>query len=334
MEVLCRAGSRQALTFLVTPPSISQEILAILEALGISENTVVPWVKGESGYLPHPLSGRAVLSTPSQLITPKSERVTVFRQHPFLPIPPSGSGRSVCWRILIHCAWRLPETAYLHRAGGFDLVPAAGVIIPLLLSPQKEAFMRCFLHIVRGQVYINPHEELLWGWTVPNDPQMVSYRQVHLYTRGGPEHGLTWRKYGLLPVPFSLFARYLSEISFQEASRLDPSLVCFVTRHKDPVLPQLRRLLPSGARLYMVEVRRIRGGTLFDLYHSPEPGERGIQLTSALAAAHLLPTRKWDGRTLLLAPVAGKRGGTLLALALAARLWGERECMTYLFDMG
>lgn len=194
--------------------------------------------------------------------------------------------------------------------------------------------MRCFLHIDHDRVYINPHEELLWGWTVPTDPQMVSSRQVYLYTRREPEHGLAWRSYGLLPVPFSLFARYLSEISLQEASRLDPSLVRFVTSHKNPVVPQLRRLLPAGARLHVVEAQRTRRGSLFDLYHAPEPGVRGIQLTPALAAAHLLPTHKWAGRTLLLAPAGGKRGGTLLALALAARLWGERESVTYPFEMG
>ena len=194
--------------------------------------------------------------------------------------------------------------------------------------------MRCFLHTVRQVIYVSPQMDLLCGWTLPSNPQVYSQQHVHLYTSYLPEHSLFRREYRLVSIPWNLFARYLSEISLQEACAIDARLIDFVARRQTgPDLLRLRSLLPPGSRLRGIEVRRTREGTLFEFYLSAQSGERGIRLTSAIAEAHLLPTYRRDGRPLLLAPTAGKQGGGLLALALAVSLWGENECVTYPFEM-
>ncbi len=185
--------------------------------------------------------------------------------------------------------------------------------------------MRFYIHRVLQQIYASLADPPVWKGTRP-DGAVSRHRCLHLYARLAPDQGRPVHECGLIPVYEAMVTAYLTEIEPGQAHRYDPGLVDYLFRLCTcPALPTLQRLLSPGARLHLVDYGPSEDGRAFDVYLVPASSTRILYLNPLLAS--LLPVQQREGTARLLAPLSGEavHSGMLLAQAIAARVWGERE---------
>jgi hypothetical protein len=188
--------------------------------------------------------------------------------------------------------------------------------------------LRFYLHVMLQQIYVSfGQQQPEWRSTLP-DGSRAPTRCVHLYARLAPDQGIPALECGQIPVYEAMFQAYLKEIPAEQAHRIDSSLVEYCVRAQMyPALHMLQTLLSPGAQLHLVDCGATEDGCrLFDVYLVPAASNaKFVYLNPVLT--QFFPTRMLDGGQRILVPFSldAFSGGVLLAYALAARVWGERE---------